>query len=299
MRFSSLETSSRVAREFLGMRAPVDACVRRGMRGDPSSARAGVDAVVKRGRDVGAWAASASGIGARNVARDAREGKWTDEKATRGVRSVIGYRAFVVDARVEAEEGVTSADALRRAAAEASERDDEGTRSRCTIAFGDPSALQHVLGVFKSELAKFDVLALEPTSERAFASACASKHADIVSVRAGGKLGYTFAASDVRAALKNKIWFELCYGEALRDSTSRMWFFANAGALARATRGGRDGVILSSGVERAIDVRSMHDVVNLATLFGMRESDARAAMTTQPYEMIALAGKRRLDASAT
>ena len=103
---------------------------------------------------------------------------------------------------------------------------------------------------------------------------------------------------DVRAALKNKIWFELCYGEALRDSTSRMWFFANAGALARATRGGRDGVILSSGVERAIDVRSMHDVVNLATLFGMRESDARAAMTTQPYEMIALAGKRRLDASA-
>ena len=53
MRFSSLETSSRVAREFLGTRAPVDACVRRGMRGDPSSARAGVDAVVKRGRDVG------------------------------------------------------------------------------------------------------------------------------------------------------------------------------------------------------------------------------------------------------
>ena len=72
----------------------------------------------------------------------------------------------------------------------------------------------------------------------------------------------------------------------------------NAHTVARATRGGRDGVILSSGVERAIDVRSMHDVVNLATLFGMRESDARAAMTTQPYEMIALAGKRRLDASA-
>jgi len=43
----------------------------------------------------------------------------------------------------------------------------------------------------------------------------------------------------------------------------------------------------------------MHDVVNLATLFGMRESDARAAMTTQPYEMLALAGKRRLVASAT
>ena len=71
MRFSSLETSSRVAREFLGMRAPVDACVRRGMRGDPSSARAGVDAVVKRGRDVGAWDARASGMGEKNVARDA------------------------------------------------------------------------------------------------------------------------------------------------------------------------------------------------------------------------------------
>jgi ribonuclease P/MRP protein subunit RPP1 len=214
------------------------------------------------------------------------------------LRSMIGYRTFVVDARVEAEEGVTSADALRRAAAEANARNDAETRSRCTIAFGDPSALQHVLGACKSELAKFDVLALEPTSERAFSSACASKHADVVSVRAGGKLRYRFAASDVHAALKNKIWFELCYGEALRDSTSRMWFFANAAALARATRGGRDGVILSSGVDRAIDVRSMHDVVNLATLFGMRERDARAAMTTQPHEMIALAGKRRRDAAA-
>ncbi len=48
------------------------------------SARAGVDAVVKRGRDVGAWDARASGIGAKNVARDACEGEWTDEKATRG-----------------------------------------------------------------------------------------------------------------------------------------------------------------------------------------------------------------------
>ena len=36
----------------------------------------------------------------------------------------------------------------------------------------------------------------------------------------------------VRAATGNRISFELCYGEALRDSNSRMWFFANASALA-------------------------------------------------------------------
>ena len=68
--------------------------------------------------------------------------------------------------------------------------------------------------------------------------------------------------------------------------------------LARATRGGRELFILSSGAERAIELRSMYDVVNLATFFGMTEKAARAAMTTNVHAMLAMC-KRRRDAAAT
>lgn len=212
---------------------------------------------------------------------------------------VVGWRAFVLDARVDAKDAERCRRTLERAAREAARaRAASGVLARCTIAFGEPMELQGVLGACARELGGFDVLALEPTSERAFASACANKHADVLSVRAGEKLPYKFSAANVKVALGNKISFELCYADALRDSTSRMWFFCNASALARATRGGRDFVILSSGAARAIELRSMHDIVNLATFFGMTEIAARAAMTTNVAEMLSLCKKRR-DASAT
>lgn len=170
--------------------------------------------------------------------------------------------------------------------------------TRCTIAFAEPGELQGVLGRCSREVGGFDVLALEPTSERAFASACANKHADVIAIRANVRLPYKLSAANVRAAIENKISFELCYGDALRDSTSRMWFFCNASALARATRGGRDCVVLSSGATRGIELRSMHDVVNLATFAGMTESAARAALTTSARSVLSLRARRR-DAEAT
>ena len=230
---------------------------------------------------------------------------WAKKRLTRATTRA-GYRTCAIDARVDGSDDAKRPRATARAALEARTRavrdsegrDGAGTLARCTIAFGEPGELRRAMLALGEDLEKFDVLALEPTSERAFASACANKHADVVSVGAGRRLRYKFTASAVRAATGNRISFELCYGEALRDSNSRMWFFANASALARATRGGRELFILSSGAERAIELRSMYDVVNLATFFGMTEKAARAAMTTNVHAMLAMC-KRRRDAAAT
>ena len=239
---------------------------------------------------------------ARRADRDART-----SRLTRRTTSRAGYRTCAIDARVDASDEAKRQRATARAALDAARdaaRRDEGrdgatrTLARCTIAFAEPEELRRAMLALGDDLARFDVLALEPTSERAFASACANKHADVVSVGAGARARYKLAASAVRAATGNRISFELCYGEALRDSNSRMWFFANASALARATRGGRELFILSSGAERAIELRSMYDVVNLATFFGMTEKAARAAMTTNVHAMLAMC-KRRRDAAAT
>lgn len=210
----------------------------------------------------------------------------------------LGYAGFVLDTRVEAKQG----ERCRRALLEGAKRSEAfpDAKTRLTIAFAEPLDLQGVMRSMAKEIAKFDVLALEPESERAFASACANKHADVVSVRAGQRLKYKFGAGQIKAAFGNKISFEVCYADALRDSTSRMWFFNNAGALARATRGGREYFLISSGANRAMEVRSMHDVVNLATLFGMKEHAARNAMTTNVDVMLKLSKRRRdVDFSAS
>lgn len=202
----------------------------------------------------------------------------------------------VLDTTIDASDGERCGKAIVAGRARASGVDeDSGTtvKTRLTISYAEPSELQMILGKYSSDIDAYDVLALEPLGTKAFASACANKHADVVSVRARGRLAYKFTASAMKTALDNRIFFELCYSDALRDSTSRRWFFTNASALARATRGGRDCVLLSSGATKPMEVRTMYDVANLATFFGMPEANARAAMTDNVERMLALAKRRR------
>ena len=220
----------------------------------------------------------------------------------------IGYEMFVLETRVDAAEGERCRKALVDGAKRAPALDEKDGReaerhgrgekndrmkTRVTIVFAEPVDLQRVLGLMSREVAKFDVLALEPTSAKAFASACANKHADLVTIRANARLPYKFTSANVKLAVTNKISFEVSYVEALKDSAARVYFFSNAAALVRATRGGRELFIISSGATRAMDMRSMHDVVNLATFFGMTEHAARAAMTTNVHAMLALSARRR------
>lgn len=66
---------------------------------------------------------------------------------------------------------------------------------------------------------------------------------------------------------------QICYAPALREETARRNLFANALALARATRG--KGIIISSGARSAFELRGPYDVINMATLFGLSEQDAK------------------------
>lgn len=202
----------------------------------------------------------------------------------------------VLDTTIDASEGERCGKAIVAGRARARDDDDSATtiKTRLTISYAEPSELQMILGKYSSDIDAYDVLALEPLGEKAFASACANKHADVVSVRANARLKYKFTANAMKIAMENKIFFELCYSDALKDSTSRRWFFTNASALARATRGGRDCVVLSSGATKPMEIRTMYDVANLATFFGMSEANARAAMTENVERMLTLAKRRRI-----
>ncbi len=69
---------------------------------------------------------------------------------------------------------------------------------------------------------------------------------------------------------------QICYASALREETARRNFFANALALTRATRG--KGIVVSSSARSAFELRGPYDVINMATLFGLSEQDAKVSV---------------------
>lgn len=116
-------------------------------------------------------------------------------------------------------------------------------------------------------LSSYDVLAVQPQSERAFSFACNSLDIDIISLDLSKRLPYRFRPESIKTALQRGIFFEILYAPLLREPGSRRQMFANAQALSRETRG--KGIILSSGVRTVIELRGPYDVVNLSTFLGL------------------------------
>lgn len=84
---------------------------------------------------------------------------------------------------------------------------------------------------------------------------------------------------------------QICYAPALREETARRNLFANAMALTRATRG--KGIIISSSARSAFELRGPYDVINMATLFGLSEQDAK--VTFQCVNLVCQPAKRQVD----
>jgi RNase P/RNase MRP subunit p30 len=53
------------------------------------------------------------------------------------------------------------------------------------------------------------------------------------------------------------------------------------------------GVVLTSGSRQATELRAPHDVANLACLFGMRDENARAAMSARAFRLVRRARRKR------
>lgn len=160
----------------------------------------------------------------------------------------LGYRAVALDTRVDATDRNARAellagleplraDVLTQVAADATSL---GARSelvvlrRCTVRFAEPGELQEMARVNDDVIRSYDVIALEPTTERAFSSACANARADIITTQLGARPAFRLRAPALKAAAINAIAFEVSYNPALMDVGARRNFFANAAAATRA-----------------------------------------------------------------
>ena len=161
--------------------------------------------------------------------------------------------------------------------------------TRITLTISDPSQ-NHRLSSLQSS---YDIVALRPTEEKAFALACNSLDCDLISLDLSQRIPFLLRFKTVSAALKRGVRFEICYapGVAGAGGEARRNLISGATALIRATRG--RGLILSSEARGALECRAPWDVINLASLWGLGPEKGKEAVCEEAAKMVRLAHMKR------
>lgn len=160
---------------------------------------------------------------------------------------------------------------------------------RCTLIMSDPN-LNYRL---PSLAAEYDILALRPTTEKAFLSACLNlaEHS-IISLDMTQRHPFPFKPKPFMTAVNRGVRFEISYAQAtLEDSVSRRNFISNCLAIIRATKG--RGLIISSEAKNALAVRGPADVINLMAVWGLGTERGTQAQELNPRAVVVNEGLKR------
>uniref|UniRef100_A0A1A7XEG8 Ribonuclease P protein subunit p30 n=1 Tax=Iconisemion striatum TaxID=60296 RepID=A0A1A7XEG8_9TELE len=124
----------------------------------------------------------------------------------------------------------------------------------------------------------YDLIALEPSTEKVFHAACTLYDVDIICIPVTEKLPFFFKRAPVNAAIERGVVFEISYAAAIRDSTMRRYTIANAMCLMESCKG--KNVILSSSARKLWELRGPYDIANLGLLFGLSDRDAKESVSS-------------------
>ena len=160
---------------------------------------------------------------------------------------------------------------------------------RCTLILNDASQ-NHRLTTLSSV---YDILALRPTNEKAFTTACQSLDCDIISLDLSRRYEFYFKHTTVAAAVQRGVRFEICYAAGIlaQDSAARRNLISNATQLIRASKG--RGIIISSEATKALACRGPWDVVNLAVVWGLSQERGAEAVGKGSRAVVAQAEMKR------
>ena len=138
---------------------------------------------------------------------------------------------------------------------------------------------------------EFDILAIRPTNEKTLQYACTQMDVDIISLDLSVRLPYYLKFSTIGSAYTRGVYLEICYAASIRDTGARRNLFSNAANLVRATRG--RGLIISSEAAEALSLRGPHDLINLATFWGLKQEKGRDCILDNPRKVLIKADTRK------
>lgn len=146
--------------------------------------------------------------------------------------------------------------------------------SRITLQIDDQSQVHQL----SSDIVQsYDILAVQPATEKLFQQACKTLEIDIISLNMTERLPFYLKFPTVNAAIERGVHFEITYSPALRDPTQRKTLIATALDLVVFAKGKH--IIVSSAAENELDFRGPYDIVNLGLLFNFNEEQSKAAVT--------------------
>ncbi|CAO3564361.1 unnamed protein product [Mortierella alpina] len=89
--------------------------------------------------------------------------------------------------------------------------------TRLTLVVDDISQ-NYGLNTGNPGVSSYDILAVQPTNEKLFQAACGTFEVDIISLDMSARLPFYLKHSTVGMAVERGIYFELCYGAAIRET---------------------------------------------------------------------------------
>ncbi|NXE72857.1 RPP30 protein, partial [Cochlearius cochlearius] len=145
--------------------------------------------------------------------------------------------------------------------------------TRLTLVVSDPSHC-NLLRSTSANIRLYDIIAVFPKTEKLFHIACTTLDVDLVCINVTEKLPFYFRRPPVNMAIDRGIYFELLYAPAIKDSTMRRYTISNAISLMQICKGK-----VSSQSESKL-INSVQILLELGLLFGLSESEAKAAVST-------------------
>ncbi|KAI8992658.1 RNase P subunit p30-domain-containing protein [Pilobolus umbonatus] len=135
-----------------------------------------------------------------------------------------------------------------------------------------------------------DLLAVRPTSIEVCKHACQNLDVDLISLDlVNDKSLPGFVSSQV--AISRGIFFEICYGQAFRDSYKRSTFFTNVKRLVEMTRG--HNLIFSSEALNMFEIKRPADLRILGTMYGLTHDQVESAVNTNYSRLMKKAETRQ------
>ncbi|XP_052228609.1 ribonuclease P protein subunit p30-like isoform X2 [Dreissena polymorpha] len=157
--------------------------------------------------------------------------------------------------------------------------------------------VQHNFVMSTDIVQQYDLVAVQPTTDKTFYQACTALNVDIITLDVTEKLPFKLKRTTINAAVQRGIKFEFQYSPAIRDSTLRKYFIANAQQFVFCDKG--KNIILTSGCEKAMELRGPYDVANLGSLLNLNAAQSKAAVTLNCEALLKHSESRRLNKSVS
>eukprot|EP00474_Spongospora_subterranea_P009789 CRZ10247.1 hypothetical protein [Spongospora subterranea] len=163
-------------------------------------------------------------------------------------------------------------------------------KTRLNVILSDSQQIQ-TLSSSNACIQSYDIIAIQPTTEKLFYQACQTIDCDIITFDLSDRIPFMLKFPAVNSAIARGIFFEISYSSLISDAASRHHYLSNCLNIVRVTKG--RNLIISSHAVQAMLVRGPYDVMNLCALIGLSQSEAKAALAINPQAALAHAQVRR------